>query len=102
MALIPDDRRDGERALIPGYVEHGLGELRQYGIPSAYQDRVELRLDDVPVPVIGFIDWRFDNHGLIVDLKTSERLPSAISPRMRARAPSTPALTATTACASPT
>jgi hypothetical protein len=79
MALIPDDRRDGERALIPGYVEHGLGELRQYGVPSAYQDRVELRLDDVPVPVIGFIDWRFDDHGLIVDLKTSERLPSAIS-----------------------
>jgi hypothetical protein len=79
MALIPDDRRDGERALIPGYVEHGLCELRQYGIPSAYQDRVELRLNDVPVPVIGFIDWRFDDHGLIVDLKTSERLPSAIS-----------------------
>ena len=33
----------------------------------------------MPVPVIGFIDWRFDDHGLIVDLKTSERLPSAIS-----------------------
>jgi hypothetical protein len=79
MALNPDDRRDSERALIPGYVEHGLGELRQYGVPSAYQDRIELRLDDVPVPVIGFIDWRFDEHGLIVDLKTSERLPSAIS-----------------------
>jgi hypothetical protein len=79
MALIPDDRRDCERLLIPGYVEHGLAELRQYGVPSAYQDRVELRLDDVPPPVIGFIDWRFDDHGLIVDLKTSERLPSAIS-----------------------
>lgn len=79
MALVSDDRRDGELALIPGYVEHGLGELRQYGIPSAYQDRIELRLDDIPVPVIGFIDWRFDAHGLIVDLKTSERLPSAIS-----------------------
>ena len=49
MALVPDDRRDGERVLIPGYVEHGLSELRQYGIPSAYQDRVELRLEDVPV-----------------------------------------------------
>jgi hypothetical protein len=79
MTLNPDGRRDSERALIPGYVEHGLGELRQYGIPSAYQDRIEIRLDDVPVPVIGFIDWRFDDHGLIVDLKTSERLPSAIS-----------------------
>ena len=79
MTLNPDERRDSERVLIPGYVEHGLGELRQYGVPSAYQDRCELRLDDVPVPVIGFIDWRFDDHGLIVDLKTSERLPSAIS-----------------------
>ena len=79
MTLNPDERRDSERAQIPGYVEHGLAELRQYGAPSAYQDRVTLRLDDVPVPVIGFIDWRFDHHGLIVDLKTSERLPSAIS-----------------------
>lgn len=79
MTLNPDERRVNERETIPGYVEHGLNELRQYGIPSAYQDRVELRLDDVPVPVIGYIDWRFDDHGLIVDLKTSERLPSAIS-----------------------
>jgi hypothetical protein len=79
MVLNPDDRRDGERAQIPGYVEHGLAELRQYGIPSGYQDRVEIRLDDVPVPIIGFIDWRFDQHGMVVDLKTSERLPAAIS-----------------------
>ena len=79
MALTPDDRRDTEREAIPGYVACGLAELRQYGIPSAYQDRVELRLDNVPVPVVGFIDWRFDDHGLIVDLKTSEQLPSAIS-----------------------
>ena len=79
MALNPDDRRESERSAIAGYVEHGLAELRQYGAPTAYQDRVELRLADVPVPLIGFIDWRFDQHGLIVDLKTSERLPAAIS-----------------------
>jgi hypothetical protein len=79
MALLADEKRDSERQNIPGYVEHGLAELRQYGVPTAYQDRVEYRLDDVPVPLIGFIDWRFDQHGLIVDLKTSERFPSAIS-----------------------
>jgi hypothetical protein len=79
MTLNPDERRDSERAMIPGYVEHALAELRQYGVPSAYQERIEIRLDDVPVPVIGFIDWRFDAHGLVVDLKTSERLPSSIS-----------------------
>ena len=79
MALIPDDRRDGERALIPGYVEHGLASFGSTAFRPPIRIAVELRLDDVPVPVIGFIDWRFDDHGLIVDLKTSERLPSAIS-----------------------
>ena len=79
MVLNPDDRRASERANLPGYVTHALSELRGYGVPSAAQDRIEIRLDDVPVPVVGYIDWRFDDHGLIVDLKTSERLPSTIS-----------------------
>ena len=48
-------------------------------LPSAAQGRVEIWLDDVPVPVEGYTDWVFDDHGLIVDLKTTERLPSAIS-----------------------
>jgi hypothetical protein len=78
MALTPDGRRDAERHNLAGYVQHGLAELRQYGVPTAYQDRVEIALDDVPVPVVGYPDWRFDQHGLLVDLKTAERLPSAI------------------------
>ena len=40
---------------------------------------MQIWLDDVPLPIEGYIDWRFDDHGLIVDLKTTERLPSAIS-----------------------
>ena len=80
MALVAHDRRESERAAIPGYVTNGLPHLREYGIPTAYQERIEFRLPGVPVPLIGFIDWRFDQHGLIVDLKTSERLPSSISP----------------------
>jgi hypothetical protein len=79
MALNPDDRRASERANLPGYVANALSELRAYGTPSAAQDRIEIRLDDVPVPVVGYIDWRFDDHGLIVDLKTTGWLPAAIS-----------------------
>lgn len=79
MTLNFDERREDERNNLPGYVEHALAELRQYGVPTGYQERVEIRLDDVPLPIIGYIDWRFDQHGLIVDLKTSERLPSGIS-----------------------
>jgi hypothetical protein len=77
-ALAGDPRREDERPKIAGYVRGALAELRQYGVPDAYQHRVEIRLDDVPVPVIGFIDWRFSEHGLIVDLKTTERFPGAI------------------------
>jgi hypothetical protein len=78
MALTSDGRRDAERHNLAGYVRHGLVELRQYGVPTAYRDRVEITLDDVLVPVVGYLDWRFDQHGLLVDLKTAERLPSAI------------------------
>ena len=78
MTLNPDARREVERKTLAGYVEHGLKELRQYGAPSAYQEKVSITLDEVPVPIIGYIDWRFDSHGLIVDLKTAARLPSSI------------------------
>ena len=79
--LNPDPRREEERKKLAGYVKGALAELRQYGLPDAdgYQGKVEIRIDEVPVPVIGFVDWRFSAHGLIVDLKTTERLPSAIS-----------------------
>ena len=66
MALTRTARRDAERRNLAGYVQHGLAELRQYGSPTAYQDRVEIALDDVPVPSVGYLDWRFDQHGLIV------------------------------------
>ena len=51
MALNPDERREAERKNLPGYVEHGLKELRQYGVPTAHQEKVSVALDDVPVPV---------------------------------------------------
>jgi len=40
----------------------------------AYQEKVEVQFDDLPVPVMGYIDFRFTDK--IVDLKTSTRMPS--------------------------
>lgn len=79
MVLVPDANREDERKNIAGYVRYAAAELRLYGTPTAYQDKISVKLEGVSVPIIGFIDWRFDQHGLIVDLKTSERLPSKIS-----------------------
>jgi len=77
-ALSTDPRREDERKKLAGWVRGALSELKQYGKPDGYQEKIEVRLDDVAVPLIGYIDWRFSDHGLIVDLKTTERFPSQI------------------------
>ncbi len=77
-ALSADPRREEERKKLAGWVRGALAELRQYGTPDGYQEKIEVRLDDVAVPLVGYIDWRFSDHGLIVDLKTTERFPSQI------------------------
>lgn len=82
-ALCGDPNREKEREAIPGIVETALAELRQYGVPSkpenGRQHKIECRLEGVPVPVIGYLDFVWDTHGIIVDLKTQLRLSSEIS-----------------------
>lgn len=83
-ALSGDPNRAKEREAIPGIVEAALSELRAYGIPTppdhpAKQHRVEIVLADVPVPVIGYQDFRWDGHAIVLDLKTQLRLSSEIS-----------------------
>lgn len=87
-ALKPGDR-DKERSALHGFVATAIGELQQYGVPdfpitppgATYQPqhKVELKLDGVPVPIIGYLDFVYPQHSMIVDLKTTHRVPSAIS-----------------------
>lgn len=84
-ALSGDPKRADEREALPGLVEKGIEALAPYGIPSAppsgqHQHKVEIRLEGVPVPVIGFKDFVYDQHGITVDLKTQLRLASEINP----------------------
>jgi len=76
----PEGRKKG----YPGMVANALEALRPYGRPSRPEDgqrhRIEIRLDGIPVPIIGYKDFAFDDHGLDVDLKTTGRLPSDMSP----------------------
>lgn len=80
-ALSADPKRDAERAVIPGMIRQGFA-LREHGVPirpeeGADQHRVEIALPGVGVPVIGFTDWMYDDE--ILDLKTTLRVPSAMS-----------------------
>ena len=80
MALNADPRREGYGADIPGMVEATLAELRPYGIPTRTQGFVEWRPDGLTAPVVGYFDFEWAQHGIIVDLKTTHTLPSSIKP----------------------
>ena len=81
--LSADQRIEKERETIEPSVAVALTELRQYGIPErpteGRQSKLELTIPGVPVPVWGFLDFFWPDHGIILDLKTSARIPSEIS-----------------------
>lgn len=83
--LNADPRVEKERDTIAPSVAVALAELRQYGVPEkpegdGRQHKLKLTIPGVPVPVWGFLDFIWPDHGVIVDLKTSARIPSEISP----------------------
>lgn len=78
-ALSRDPNREKEREAVPGIVEQGLEELRFYGCPSHVQLEIRWQHPDLPVPFKGFIDFMWEQHGLILDMKTQLRLASEIS-----------------------
>ena len=77
-ALSSDPRKEKERAGLSGMVEQGLAELLPYGIPSSTQGKVSLAVEGLAVPIIGFYDFEFAAHGILIDLKTTHALPSEI------------------------
>ena len=77
-AMSADERREKYRATIPDMVKQALVELRGYGVPSATQGFVEWRPEGPKLPIVGYFDFEFADKGVIVDLKTSERMPLEI------------------------
>lgn len=79
-ALSGDPKRDTERAVIPGMITQGL-KLREHGAPikpnSGDQHKIEVRLEGVSVPIIGYLDWLYADE--VLDLKTTMRVPSSMS-----------------------
>ena len=81
--LSADPRIEKERDTIEPSVEVALAELRQYGIPEKPDDgrqhKLIRELPGVPVPIWGFLDFWYPQHGIVVDLKSTGRIPSSIS-----------------------
>jgi hypothetical protein len=65
-----------ERDLIPRYLDTAIPYYKEMGKPISYQKEIRLQIDDIPVDILGYIDLQYE--GLVRDIKTVSRLPSAI------------------------
>lgn len=74
-----DGKAAKERAAIMNIVEHGIKKLRVAGIPDEVQQKIEITLPDLAVPIIGFVDVGWSKkHGIRLDIKTKLRAVTAI------------------------
>ncbi len=65
-----------ERNSLVDYINQ-LKKDFKYTNPKEYQKKIEINYEDLPVPIIGYIDFIFED--VIVDLKTTKRCPSTLS-----------------------
>lgn len=84
--LIGDDASMKERALIAPMTMQALAAVSDYGLPefddAGDQQKISItaNMGDYSIPVIGFLDLVYPQHGLVIDLKTTTRIPSKMSP----------------------
>ena len=78
-ALSADPKREKEADAIADMVRNALDEFRPYGTPTSAQGKVEWHVNGLAVPMIGFYDFEWSQHNILVDLKTTHALPSKIS-----------------------
>lgn len=71
-----DDDHESERDNLEPMVKHAIAAMKDAPTPNARQMAVEHWVDGVEVPIIGYVDYLFDDFG--VDLKTTKACPSSI------------------------
>ena len=75
---IDTKKYEKERSLLPLYVETAVNFYRELGKPISYQKKVSLQFEELPIPIIGYIDLQYE--GTVRDIKTLQSLPSVIPP----------------------
>lgn len=78
------DKITKERNMIEPIGQITLEELKPFGepdFPENGQHKVQIfaATEDWAIPVIGYLDFVFEKHGLVVDLKSTGRIPSTMS-----------------------
>jgi hypothetical protein len=70
--------RDKERASLEGFITQAVEALAPYGKPVSMQNKLEMTMEGVIDPFVGYDDYVFEKN-ITIDLKTSHRVPSQIS-----------------------
>ena len=87
---IGDEKTSAERRRIEPMVQLAVEELSQFGKPEfpeveegeSNQEKISITAkgEGWSIPVIGYLDLVFPQHGVVIDLKSTSRIPSTMSP----------------------
>ena len=75
---VDGEKKQREADNIPGYFEN-YADLWDGDLPQieSYQEKITLEIPGVEVPLVGYTDFEFPDS--VIDIKTTGRMPSAIS-----------------------
>ena len=76
--VFDEEKTQTEYNNIERYLEIGIPFYEKLGEPVSYQKRVELQFEDLPIPIIGYVDMEYED--CIRDIKTTARRPSTLLP----------------------
>ena len=74
---IDDAKELKEKQNLAKYLELAIPHYKNLG-KANHQQKIELQLEEIPVPIIGFCDFTFSELGIVRDLKTTAKKPSEI------------------------
>lgn len=76
--VFDEEKTQTEYNNIERYLEIGIPFYEKLGEPVSYQKKVELQFEDLPIPIIGYVDMEYED--CIRDIKTTARRPSTLLP----------------------
>jgi hypothetical protein len=74
--VFDQEKAETEYNNIEKYLEIGIPFYKELGKPVSYQKKVELQYEDLPIPILGYVDMEYSD--CIRDIKTTEKRPSAL------------------------
>ena len=84
--LVGDEATTKERDMVQPMVQLAVEQLMEFGKPEFAdaenkQEKISITAkgEGWSVPVIGYLDLVYPQHGVVIDLKTTGRIPSAMS-----------------------